>query len=212
MNICIVFSTRPEIIKLSPIIQKLKENNSKYYLINTNQHTLKRMSKVFLDFFKIDGNLYNIKSIKNSQSAFLANAIKEVDKILKKKKPNFLIVQGDTNTSLAGCLAASLINRNLPLKRKIKIIHIESGLRSFDNNMPEEINRKIIDQLSDILLVPTKFDLNNLKKENCLDDKKMFVVGNTISEVLKKYVPIANKEKILEKFDLKKKFLLSNHT
>ena len=70
MNICIVFSTRSEIIKLSLIIQKLKENNSKYYLINKNQHTLKRMSNVFLDFFKIDGNLYNIKSIKNSQSAF----------------------------------------------------------------------------------------------------------------------------------------------
>ena len=136
-----------------------------------------------------------------------------MDKILKKEKPNFLIVQGDTNTSLAGCLAASLINRNLPLKRKIKIIHIESGLRSFDNNMPEEINRKIIDQLSDILFVPTKFDLNNLKKENCLDDKKTFVVGNTISDVLKKYVPIANKEKILEKFDLKKKnfFLVTIH-
>ena len=213
MNICIVFSTRPEIIKLSPVIKKLKENNSKYYLINTNQHTLRKMSKVFLDFFKIDGKIYNIKPIKRSQSNFLSNAIKEIDKILKKEKPNFLVVQGDTNTSLAGCLAASLINRNLSFKKKIKIVHIESGLRSFDNNMPEEINRKIIDQLSDILFVPTKFDLNNLKKENCLDDKKTIVVGNTISDVLKKNIPIADKEKILEEFELKTKdfFLVTVH-
>ncbi len=213
MNICIVLSTRPEIIKLSPIIQKLKENKDKYFLINTNQHTLKKMSQVFFDFFKISGKLYNIKSVKKFKNSFFPNAIKEISLILEKNKPDFLIVQGDTNTSLAGCIAASLINRNLVNAKKIKIVHIEAGLRSFDNNMPEEVNRKIIDQLSDILFVPTKFDFNNLKKENCLKGKKTTIVGNTISDVLKKYIPIVKKVKILEKLGLKKKsfFLVTLH-
>ena len=213
MNICIVLSTRPEIIKLSPVIQKLKENKDKYYLINTNQHTLKKMSKVFFDFFKINGKLYNIKSVKTSQNSFFSNAIKEINKILEKNKPDFLIIQGDTNTSLAGCMAASLINRNLTNDKKIKIVHIEAGLRSFDNSMPEEINRKIIDQLSDILFIPTEFDFKNLKKENCVKGKKTFVIGNTISDVLKKYIPISQKSKIIEMLGLKKKnyFLITLH-
>ena len=210
MNICIVLSTRPEIIKLSPVIQKLKEKKDNYYLINTGQHTLKKMSKVFFDLFKIKGKIFNIKSAKKSQYIFFSNAVKGIGKILENNKPDFMIVQGDTNTSLAGCIAASLLNRNLIKNKKIKIVHIESGLRSFDNNMPEEINRKIIDQLSDILFVPTKFDFNNLKKENCLKDKKIFVVGNTISDVLKKYIPLAQQIKVLEKFGLKKrKFFLA---
>ena len=213
MNICIVLSTRPEIIKLSPVIQKLKENKDNYYLINTGQHTLKKMSKVFFDLFKIKGKIFNIKFSRKSQNIFFSNAVKEISKIIEKNKPDFMIVQGDTNTSLAGCMAASLLNRNLIKDKKIKIVHIESGLRSFDINMPEEINRKIIDQLSDILFVPTKFDYNNLKIENCLKDKKIFIVGNTISDVLKKYIPLTQKIKVLEKFDLKKRnfFLATVH-
>ena len=79
--------------------------------------------------------------------------------------------------------------------------------------MPEEINRKIIDQISDILFVPTKFDFENLKKENCLKNKKVVVSGNTISDVLKKYIPIAQKIKVLEKFQIKKRnfFLVTLH-
>ena len=79
--------------------------------------------------------------------------------------------------------------------------------------MPEEINRKIIDKLSNILFVPTKFDYNNLKKENCIKYKKVDIVGNTISDVLKKHLPLTVKSKILEKFNLKKKnfFLVTLH-
>jgi len=213
MKFCIVLSTRPEIIKLSPIINKLTEKKKKFYLINTNQHFLYSMSKVFFDFFKIKGKTYNINPNKKSQVTFFSDSVKEIEKILKTNTPNFLIVQGDTNTGLAGCMAASLVNRNLEKNKKIKIVHIEAGLRSFDNTMPEEINRKIIDQMSNILFPPTKFDFNNLKKDNCLRSKKTFIVGNTISDVLKKYIPIADKVKILEKLNLTKKkyFLVTLH-
>ena len=213
MKFCVVLSTRPEIIKLSPLIKKFKIQKNQFYLINTNQHTLNKMSKVFFNFFKISGKIYNIYPNKKSQASFFSESVRSIEKILKINKPNFLIVQGDTNTGLAGCLAASFINRNLEHKDKIKIVHIESGLRSFDDTMPEEINRKLIDQMSDILFPPTKFDFNNLQKDNCLKSKKIYIVGNTITDVLREYLPLANKSKILEKLKLKKKnyFLVTLH-
>tara|TARA_Y100001970_G_scaffold65472_1_gene83757 strand:+ start:3888 stop:4994 length:1107 start_codon:yes stop_codon:yes gene_type:complete len=213
MKICIVLSTRPEIIKLSPFIKFLKKNRDNFYLINTNQHSLKKMSKVFFDFFKIKNKIYNLKPSKKSQYAFLSESINMISEILRSNMPDYLIVQGDTNTSLAGCLAASFLNRTLSNKNKIKIVHIESGLRSFDDTMPEEINRKIIDRISNILFVPTKFDYNNLKREDCLKTKKVYVVGNTISDVLKKYLPLTSKSKILErlKINSKKFFLITVH-
>ncbi len=213
MKICIVLSTRPEIIKLSPLIEKLKKNRDSFYLINTNQHSLKKMSKIFFDFFKIKGKIKNINPSKKSQSDFFSDSVSLISKILFANKPDYLIVQGDTNTSLAGCVAAYLFNRGLNKKDKIKIVHIESGLRSFDDSMPEEINRKIIDRLSDILFPPTNFDLNNLKRDNCVKDKKVFIVGNTISDVLKKYLVLTNKSKILKKLNLIKRnfFLVTLH-
>tara|TARA_B100000579_G_scaffold427634_1_gene436544 strand:- start:1119 stop:2234 length:1116 start_codon:yes stop_codon:yes gene_type:complete len=213
MKFCIVLSTRPEIIKLSPFIESLRKNKDHFYLINTHQHSLKKMSKVFFDFFNIKEKIYNLKPSKKSQYVFLAESINMISKILKSNKPDYLIVQGDTNTSLAGCLAASFLNRGLTKKNKIKIVHIESGLRSFDDTMPEEINRKIIDKISNILFVPTKFDYRNLKRENCLKAKQVYIVGNTISDVLKKYLPLTSKSKILNKLKIKKKnfFLVTVH-
>ena len=213
MKVCIVLSTRPEIIKLSPFIKLLEKNKDYFYLINTNQHSLKKMSKVFFDFFKIKNKIYNLKPSKKSQFIFLSESIKMISKILKSNKPDYLVVQGDTNTSLAGCLATSFLNRGLTDKNKIKIVHIESGLRSFDDTMPEEINRKIIDRISDILFVPTKFDFNNLKREDCLKAKKVYVVGNTISDVIKKYLPLTNKSKVLDKLKINSKefFLITVH-
>lgn len=213
MKFCIVLSTRPEIIKLSPLIKKFKIQKNQFFLINTNQHFLNKMSKVFFDFFKIKGKIYNINPDRKSQVTFFSDSVRRIEKILKINRPNFLIVQGDTNTGLAGCMAASLVNRNLDYKNKIKIVHIESGLRSFDDTMPEEINRKIIDQMSDILFPPTKFDFNNLKRDNCLKPKKTFIVGNTISDVLNEYVPIADKVDILERLKIAKKkyFLVTLH-
>ena len=213
MKICIVLSTRPEIIKLSPVINILKRNKNNFYLINTNQHSIRNMSKIFFDFFKIKEKIYNLKPSKKSQYLFLSESINMISKILKINKPNYLIVQGDTNTSLAGCLAASFLNRGLDKKEKIKIAHIESGLRSFDDTMPEEINRKIIDRISNLLFIPTSFDYKNLKKEDCLKDKKTFLVGNTISDVIKKNLPLSKKSMILNKLKLKKKkfFLVTVH-
>ena len=85
------------------------------------------------------------------------------------------------------------------------IIHIEAGLRSFDRTMPEEINRTIIDKLSDVLFVPTDFDVLNIKKENLSKNKKIIKVGNTITDIVKSNLPLLKKNKILKKMNLKKK-------
>ena len=214
MKVCIVLSTRPEIIKLSSLIQILKKKKINFFIINTNQHFNKMMSRVFFDFFGLPKPKYNIRADSQKKGNFFSKTLKEIEKILLKEKPNKLIVQGDTDTALAGCLGTSIFNRKLMSEdQKVKIIHIESGLRSFDNSMPEEVNRKLIDQLSDILFVPTAFDINNLKKENLIKGKKIYKVGNTISDVIKNNLPLIKKNEILKNNNLKIKdyFLITLH-
>ena len=186
MKICIVLSTRPEIIKLAKLINILKKNKINFFLINTNQHYINIMSEVFFNFFKIPKPKYNVKASSSTYGGFFSKTIKGIENILYKEKPNYLIVQGDTNTAFAGCFASSIYNRKyFNDEKKIKIIHVEAGLRSFDERMPEEINRKLIDQLSNILFTPTKFDFENLRKERLNINKKIYTVGNTISDVIK---------------------------
>ncbi len=213
MKICIVLSTRPEIIKLAPIIKILKNKKENFFLVNTNQHYINIMSKVFFDYFNIPKPKYNIKASTKTPGIFFSKTLNEIEKILFKENPDYLIVQGDTNTALAGCLAASMFNRRFSeSNKKIKIVHIESGLRSFDEKMPEEINRKLVDELSTILFPPTDIDLKNLKNERLLN-KKIYKVGNTISDVIKVYLPKIKKNKILKKLNLLKKkyFLVTVH-
>ena len=213
MKFCIVLSTRPEIIKLSSFIKILKKKKENFFLVNTNQHYIKIMSKVFFNYFKIPKPKYNIKTSNTSHTSFFSKNLKEIEKILTKEKPSHLVVQGDTNTSLAGCLACSIYNRKYSEEKKIKIVHIEAGLRSFDETMPEEINRKIIDKLSDILFVPTKFDLENLKNENLIKNKKVLKTGNTITDIVKSNLPLLKKNNIIKKLNVKQRnyFLATLH-
>ncbi len=214
MKICIVLSTRPEIIKLAPIINILKQKKIDFFLINTNQHYINIMSSVFFKYFKVPKPKYNIKAPNKSYGSFFAKTIKNIEDILVKEKPNYLLVQGDTNTAFAGCFASSIYNRKFfENKKKIKIIHIEAGLRSFDERMPEEINRRLIDQLSNILFVPTSIDIENLYKERLSSNKSIYKVGNTISDVIKNNLPLIKGEKILKNYKLKKKnyFLITLH-
>jgi len=214
MKICIVLSTRPEIIKLAKLIRILRQNKIQFFLINTNQHYINLMSDIFFKYFKIPKPKYNIQAKSKTYGGFFSKTIKNIEDILHKERPNFLIVQGDTNTAFAGCFAASIFNRKYyDDEKKIKIIHIEAGLRSFDERMPEEINRKLIDQLSNILFAPTKFDFENLKKERLTLNKKIFTVGNTISDILKENIPLTKKNSILKILNIKKKdfYLITLH-
>tara|TARA_B100000427_G_scaffold317597_2_gene313849 strand:- start:573 stop:917 length:345 start_codon:yes stop_codon:yes gene_type:complete len=111
MKICIVLSTRPEIIKLSPLIRIFKEKKINFFLINTNQHYLNIMSTVFFKYFRVPKPKYNVLASTSNYNNFFSNTIGKIEKILAKEKPNYLIVQGDTNTALSGCFAASIFNK-----------------------------------------------------------------------------------------------------
>ena len=194
---CIIFGTRPEIIKLFPLINILKNRN--IFLIFSNQHYSKNMSFNFFNELKIKKIKYTFNN--NNKKKFINNFYKYCKKILIKEKPNKIILQGDTNTSLIGCLAAKDYS-NLE-NGKVKIAHIEAGLRSYDLSMPEEFNRMIIDHNSDYLFVPTYLQKKNLLKEG-IKNKKIFIVGNTISDSIKyfekKLVNINHKNFILVTF------------
>lgn len=207
---CLVFSTRPEIIKLYPIIKELKNQKKSFFIINTGQHFNFEMHSIFFKELKLKKAKYNFKIYPNiSQIKFISKSLIFISDILKKEKPTHVIVQGDTNTALIGALATSIINRDLSNNKRIELVHVESGLRSFDNAMPEEINRKIIDNLSNILLVPTKFDLKNIKLENLKKNKKVYLTGNTIVDSINQILRSQKNKK--KKIYKNKYFLLTLH-
>ena len=201
MKICIILGTRPEIIKLSPLIQLLKKAKMNFFIIHTNQHKIYSMERQFFKDFKIKPDY-----ILSTNKDFLSESINQILKISTKEKPDYIINQGDTYSVLASSIAFKNIEKN-----KCKLVRLEAGLRSYDRSMPEEINRIIADHYGDILLTPTKISEKNLMKEN-IKKSKIYVVGNTISDAIK-----VNKtkisSKILEKYKLQKKkfYLLTLH-
>ena len=206
MKICFVVGTRPEIIKLYPLIKLCKDRKVKHFIVHTGQHYSYMMDKKFFEDFNIKP-----KYILKRKKSFIANTIDKISTIYLLEKPDYIINQGDTNTVLASALACNKLLFNKIHKNKFKLVHVESGLRSYDKSMPEEINRIIADQLSDILLVPTPESQKNLIKEN-ISKKKIYIVGNTISDSIK-----LNKKKIntniLGNLKLRKKdyYLLTLH-
>ena len=202
MKICIVLGTRPEIIKLFPLIFELKKSKINFFTVHTGQHKIFSMQGQFIKYFNLKVK-YKLKTNKN----FISETIKKTLKIYKKEKPDYIINQGDTNTVLASCLAYLVLTKS----KKIKLIHLEAGLRSFDKTMPEENNRIIADHISDILLSPTNFANKNLRNEN-IEHKKIFKIGNTIADTINFNLKKINSN-ILKKLNLKKKkfYLLTLH-
>ncbi len=181
-KIIVCFGTRPEIIKLAPIINLLKKKRVHLKMVHSGQHYSTNMSKIFLRDFKINKIDYHLKYNKNNDSnKFINTFSKKFEKILLKEKPDNLIVQGDTNTCLVSAFVARQLNNNNFIDTKI--IHVEAGLRSYDLKMPEELNRIIVDHLSDMLFPPTQIQKKILVKEGI--KKPAIVVGSTIADNLK---------------------------
>jgi len=196
MKIAIILGTRPEIIKLSSIIKKMEEDKMNYFVIHTNQHFSENMDKIFFDELKLPIPKYNLNIHSCSHGEMVGRMLIDIEKILLDEKPDIVLVQGDTNSVLAGALTSS--------KLGIKIGHIEAGLRSFDKNMPEEINRIITDHISDYLFVPTENAKDNLLDEG-INRQNIFIVGNTIVESISQNLNLARKKDTLKKLGLAKK-------
>ena len=202
MKICITLGTRPEIIKMSPVIREAKQRNSDFFILHTGQHYSYEMDKVFFQQMELPRPRYNLDVGSAPHGEQTAKMLTGIEKILTQEKPDIVFVQGDTNTVLAGALASS--------KLQILIGHIEAGLRSYDRTMPEEINRVLADSVSDFLFAPTNAAKDNLLKEG-IPDSKIFVTGNTIVDAVKQNLEISrSKIEILNALNLKsRKFFLA---
>jgi len=170
-KIAIAVGTRPEIIKMAPIIREIQRKNYEYYIIHSGQHYSYNLDEVFFEQLKLPKPKYRLEVGSKSPGEQTALIISGSEKIFQKERPSVVLVQGDTNTVLGIALAARKMN--------IPIGHIEAGLRSYDEAMPEEWNRILTDHCSDYLFAPTKNSKKILLREG-IKNKKIFVTGNTI--------------------------------
>jgi len=175
LKIAVILGTRPEIIKMSPIIRELEKQQLNYFILHTGQHYTYNMDKVFFKQLKLLEPKYNLKVGSGTHAEETGKMLIGIEKVLQNEKPDIVLVEGDTNTVLAGALAAT--------KLLIKVGHVEAGLRSYDKEMPEEINRILTDHISDHLFAPTQKAKENLMKEG-IDKNKIFVTGNTIVDAV----------------------------
>ena len=153
-----IVGARPQFIKLFPLHLEMKERGFEQKILHTGQHFDKNMSDVFFEEMGIPQPDFNLNIHSLSHGAMTGRMIEGIEKVLLKETFNYIILYGDTNSTAAGAIASK--------KLKIKVIHVEAGLRNFDNEMPEELNRLITDRISDLLFCPTKHCVNNLNTEN----------------------------------------------
>lgn len=204
MKTAIILGTRPEIIKMAPIIRECKERDMEFFVLHTGQHYSYEMDKAFFVDLELEDPEYNLNVGSSSHAIQTGKIMVGVEKVVK-DGCNLVLVQGDTNTVLGGALAA--------VKMHIPVGHVESGLRSWDRKMPEEINRVVADHVSDYLFAPTPFSRDNLLKEG-IHASKIFVTGNTVVDAVYQNIKIAKKKRSpLDTMDLDKDhfFLATAH-
>jgi len=192
-KIITILGTRPEIIRLSRIIPKL-DDSFKNILVHTGQNFDYELDKIFLDELRVRKPNYYLNA-RGSFAQQVSKIIFELEKIIKKEKPSKFLVLGDTNSSLGAIVAKRM---------HIKVFHMEAGNRCFSNKSPEEVNRRIIDHSTDILLPYTQGSKNNLLKEG-IKKNKIIVTGNPITEVIHYNKENIKKSKILDRLNLKQK-------
>ena len=202
LKIFTIVGTRPEIIRLSRILDIL-DKHSDHKLIHTGQNFDYELNKIFFDELKIRKPDFFLEAAGETSSQTVGNVICKVDEIFAIEKPHAILVLGDTNS----CLAA------IPAKRrKIPIFHIEAGNRCFDQRVPEEINRKIVDHISDINMVYSNIARQNLISEG-LPSNQIIKIGSPMFEVLNYFMPQINNSNILKELQLtyEQYFLFSAH-
>lgn len=182
MKIAVVLGTRPEIVKMSPIIKKLENRGLDFFILHTGQHYSCNMDKVFFEQLNLPKPKYNLEVGSGTHAEETGKMLIGIEKVLQTEKPTIVLVEGDTNTVLAGALAAS--------KLLIKVGHVEAGLRSYDREMPEEINRILADHISEYLFAPTEKAKENLLKEG-IAKEKVFITGNTIVDAVMQNLKLA---------------------
>ena len=180
-------------MKMFSLIHELERRKIKHFVIHTGQHYSYVLDKIFFDNLKLKKPDYNLNVGAKSPGSQTGSIIEKMDKILQTKKPSIVLVPGDTHTSLAGAIAAR--------KLDIPIGHVESGLRSYDELMPEEWNRRMIDHCSDFLFTPTNVSRDILLGEG-IPRSKIFVTGNTIVDAVLQNLKYVKNSNIIERLGL----------
>ena len=184
MKIATILGTRPEIIKMAPIIDEISKRGIDQIVLHTGQHYDKEMSDNFFRDLEIPAPDYNIHVGSGTHGKQTGLMMKGIEEVLLEEKPDIVLVQGDTNAVLAGALVAS--------KLHIAVGHVEAGLRSFDMTMPEEVNRRAADVCSSMYFVPTEESAVNLLAEG-FSRKNLFITGNTVVDACFRHLEIAEK-------------------
>lgn len=192
MKFLTVIGARPQFIKAAPISRELR-NYHQEIILHTGQHYDKNMSDIFFEELNIPKPDYHLHVGSSSHAYQTAEMLKGIEDIIQQDKPDYVLVYGDTNSTLAGAIAAS--------KLHIPVIHIEAGLRSFNKKMPEEINRIMTDHVSEYLFCPTETAVKNLLSENIT--KGVYNVGDVMYDAVDYNLKLAKENvSILEKHNL----------
>lgn len=197
MKVVLAVGTRPQIIKSAPVI-RAAENHSDMELlvVHTGQHYDYEMSKVFFNELDLPDPVINIGVGSGSHGAQTGHMLIRLERVLSHLKPDLVLVPGDTNSTLAAALAA--------VKLQLPVAHIESGARSFDMTMPEEVNRRLTDHCSTILFTVSKNCSENLVKEGISKDK-ILLVGDTMYESIKFHLKDIERDNVLDDLELRAK-------
>lgn len=202
LKVATVIGTRPEIIKLSRVISKLDQYTDQC-LVFTGQSFDYEMSDIFFEQLEVRKPDHILKVRSDTLGGQIANILKQTEKVFLKEKPDAVVVLGDTNSALCALMARRM---------KIMIFHMEAGNRSFDKNVPEEVNRKIIDHISEVNMAYTDHARRNLLREG-IHPGSIFVTGSPLPEVLKYFEKEIEESDVLKKVSLEaeKYFLVSIH-
>ncbi len=193
IKILTIVGTRPELIRLSRVISILNENVN-HILVHTGQNYDYELNKIFFDELKIKKPNYYLDVETDSLGKVLGNILIKIENVLIKENPDAVLILGDTNSSISAIMAKRL---------HIPIYHMEAGNRSFDLNVPEEINRRIVDHIADFNLVYTEHSRRHLLAEG-ISHRRILLTGSPMFEVLEYFKPQIEKSKVLKKLNLKK--------
>jgi UDP-N-acetylglucosamine 2-epimerase (non-hydrolysing) len=200
MKVLSVVGTRPNFVKMAPVIREILKRDIQHLLVHTGQHYDREMSKIFLTELRMPKLDYFLDVGSGSHGYQTGEMLRKIEEVILKEKPDYVMIPGDTNTSLAGALASSKV-------LGVSTCHIESGLRSFDRSMPEEINRILIDHCSDLLFCPTETAVENLKREG-VGEEKVFLVGDSMVDAAFEHLELAKKADYSNKFPQNRDYFL----